>query len=288
MKRRTTFEDRVLNTVLYLFFILFSFSVIFPFWTVIVASISVDERLGFAVVPVGFSLEAYKEVLTQKTLLYAYMNSFLRTSVGTVSTVTVTLCAAYALSKRKIPLIKTMTAVIVIPMFFGGGLIPTYLLIRSLGLIDNRWVLILPFVYNGFYIMVTRNFLYSIPPDLEESAYIDGANELTIAFKIIFPLSIPIVATCALWSAVAHWNEWFAAMIYLYDPQKQVMQVLLRRILLEAQPSALFDDPSYTPKLTETSVRSATLIVTIAPILAIYPFVQKYFVSGLTSGAVKG
>jgi len=196
--------------------------------------------------------------------------------------------AAYALSKKQIPFNRVMTAYVIIPMFFGGGLIPFYLLMTNLKLIDTRWVLILPFVFSGFNILVTRNFIYSIPVELEESALLDGANELRIAMQIFLPLSLPIIATIALWSAVGHWNEWFYGLIFIRTPSKQVLQVLLRRVLLQSALSEMYDDPTYALSITERSVRSALLFITTIPILLVYPFAQKYFIKGLTAGAIKG
>jgi putative aldouronate transport system permease protein len=202
--------------------------------------------------------------------------------------VLVTFGAAYALSKKRIPFNRIMTVYTIIPMFFGGGLIPFYIQMLRLQLVDNRWALILPAVWSGFNILVMRNFIYSIPSELEESALIDGANELVIAIRIFLPLSLPIIATIALWSAVGHWNEWFNAMIYIRSPSKQVLQVLLRRVLMESQVSEMYDDPTNAVRETEKSVRSALLFISTIPILVVYPFAQKYFIKGLTAGAVKG
>ena len=173
-------------------------------------------------------------------------------------------------------------------MFFGGGLIPMYLQMMNLGLIDNRWALILPMVFSGFNALVTRNFIYSIPIELEESALLDGANEVRIAFQIYLPLSLPIIATIAMWTAVGHWNAWFDAMIYIRSPSKQVLQALLRRVLLETQLSEMYDTSSYVPPVTPRSMQAALLFVSTLPILLVYPFAQKYFIRGLTAGAVKG
>jgi putative aldouronate transport system permease protein len=200
----------------------------------------------------------------------------------------VTFGAAYALSKKRLPLNRIMTVYVIIPMFFGGGLIPFYLLINNLKLMDSRWALILPYVFSGFNILVTRNFIYSLPIELEESALLDGANEMVVAFRIYLPLCMPIIATIALWSAVAHWNEYFYAMIFIRTPAKQVLQVMLRNVLVQAQLSDIFDDTAMMMKVAEKSVRSALLFISTLPILIVYPFAQKYFIRGLTAGAIKG
>jgi putative aldouronate transport system permease protein len=218
----------------------------------------------------------------------AFFNSVFRTVIGSFIAVLVTFGAAYALSKKRIPFNRFMTIYTIIPMFFGGGLIPSYIQMNNLGLMDSRWALILPSVFSGFNILLMRNFIYSIPNELEESALLDGANEMSIAMRIFLPLSLPILATVALWCAVGHWNEWFNAMIYIRSQSKQVVQVLLRRVLMESQISEMYDDPTQAIKQTEKSVRAALLFVTTFPILVVYPFAQKYFIKGLTSGAVKG
>ena len=184
--------------VLHLFFIIFSIIIIYPFWSVLVDSLDKRVTYGIKLWPQNFSVESYKIVLSQKNTLNAFFNSVFRTLVGMTMATASTFGAAYALSKKQIPFNRVMTAYVIIPMFFGGGLIPFYLLMTNLNLIDSRCALILPFVFSGFNIMVTRNFIYSIPNELEESALLDGANELKIAIQIYLPLSLPIIATIAL------------------------------------------------------------------------------------------
>ena len=285
---KKNFSESLTTVVIHSIFVIFTLSVIYPFWTVLMDSVSSTVTSGIKVLPKGFTLDAYALAFSQRNVASSFGNTIFRTVLGTALCTVSTFCAAYVISKRSIPFIKLMTLYVLLPMFFSGGLIPLYLQIQRLGLIDNRLGLVLPFVFNGFYIMVTRNFIYSIPGEIEESALIDGANEVIIAFKIYLPLSIPIIATIALWAAVYQWNEWFYAMIYIRDPKKQVMQVLLRRVLMESQISAMMDDPSVQPKMTEKSLRSALLFISTIPILAVYPFAQKYFIRGLTTGAVKG
>jgi putative aldouronate transport system permease protein len=272
----------------HLFFILFSFLILYPFWTVFIDSIDDSVHVPLRLLPGKFTLEPYLVVLGQKNTGVVFVNTVIRTLAGMVLATSVTFGAAYALAKKQIPFNRVMTAYVIIPMFFGGGLIPVYLQMMNLKLIDNRLVLILPGLFSGFNILVTRNFIRSIPVELEESALLDGANEVTIAVRIFLPLSLPIIATIALWTAVAQWNAWFDAMIYIRTPSKQVLQVLLRRVLMEAQVAEMMDDPSFAPPATPRSIRSALLFVSTLPILAVYPFAQKYFIRGLTAGAVKG
>jgi putative aldouronate transport system permease protein len=197
-------KERIWKVGLHLFFIVFSLAIIYPFWMVLVDSVDDKISLGLTLLPESFTLEAYKTVLEQRNTLSAFLNSILRVIVGTSMATVVTFGAAYALSKKRLPFNRIMTAYVIIPMFFGGGLIPFYLLINNLKLMDSRWALILPYVFSGFNILVTRNFIYSLPIELEESALLDGANEVIIALRIYLPLCLPIIATIALWSAVSH------------------------------------------------------------------------------------
>ena len=281
--------DGICVVVCYGFIIIFSLLVILPFWMVLMDSLSgSDLKAGVRIWPDEFTLKAYGSVLSQKTLLANYGNTLYRTLFGTFLCVTITYLAAYPLSKREMPFNRTITYLVLFTMYFSGGLIPQYLLFRQLGFIDNRLVLILPGMFNGFYILIMRNFISEIPGELEESARLDGANDLQIASRIYMPLLFPIFATITLWAAVALWNEWFVAMIYIQTPDKQVMQVLLRKMLIEAQIASLYDDATTVVEQTEDAVKAVTIYVTILPIICIYPFLQKYFIRGLTSGAVKG
>ncbi len=288
-RMRQSAGDWALSAFCYGFAFVFSVLVLFPFWSVLMDSMSgALVKSGMRWWPEQFTLEAYRSVLSQKTLLTNYGNTFYRTGLGTVLCVGTTFFAAYPLSKREMPFNNLLSYAVLFTMYFGGGLIPQYLLYKQIGLIDNRLVLILPGMFSGYYILVMRNFISSIPKELEESAFIDGANELVIAGRIYFPLMLPIVATISLWAAVALWNEWFSAMIYIQTPGKQVMQVMLRRLLMESQLAALYDDPTFLLKQTPDAVKAVTIYVTILPILFLYPFVQRYFIAGLTGGAVKG
>ena len=281
--------DRLLIAFCYIFIALFSILVLLPFWTVLMDSFSGSVvKSGARMWVDDFSLEAYETVLSQESLFTNYGNTFFRTIVGTVLCVGTTFLAAYPLSKPNMPFCRTITYLMLFTMYFGGGLIPQYLLFRDAGLIDNRLVLILPSMFSAYNILVMRNFISDIPPELEESGKIDGANDVTIAFRIYLPLMKPILATIALWAAVGLWNEWFNAMIYIMTPSKQVMQVMLRRMLMDAQIAAMYDDGIVDITVQEDAVKAVTIIVTILPIICAYPFAQKYFVQGLTSGAVKG
>ena len=221
----------------------------------------------------------------------AYANTLHRAFFGTSLTLLVTFTAAYALSKRDLPGRSFLTVCFVLTMFFAGGLIPTYLLIRSLGLMNSRWVLILPIAMNVYYIIVARNFLMTIDQSMEDSAIIDGAGYWTILLRIMVPLAKPVFVTVGLWAAVEHWNAWFDAMIYLDERNKQVLQLLIRD-MLKVLDFAELDEAGDVLGLSEPvpvqSVQAVTILLTIGPIVVVYPFVQKYFVKGIMLGAIKG
>lgn len=232
----------------------------------------------------------YQKVLTNEYILSGFLNTITRTVLGTALSVCVTVFAAYPLAKRFFPHRTFWTGYIVFTMFFSGGLIPNYLLVKNLGLMNSIWALVLPGLVSAFTLVITRNFMMALPEALEESAKMDGANEIVILFRIIIPLSLPIIATLSLWVAVGHWNAWFDSLIYTSDAHKQVLQVVMRRIVLLGSKDMMdvnkFDDPNLVAN--PDTIKAATIMVTILPILLMYPFLQKYFVKGVLVGSMKG
>lgn len=289
MKRKTGVFDWVLAAV----FLFLSVTFLFPFWQILMKSFAKEEQLAkdaFLLFPKSPNLAAYRSVFSASSVAYAYRNTIFRTVVGSALSVAITFAGAYALSKTTLPLRTPIMAFITLTMFFGGGLIPTYLLISGIGLRGSLWVLVLPCLSSAWNVILARNFLYMLPGDIEESAYIDGAGVFRTFVMIVVPLSVPIIAVLALYSVVGHWNAWFDAYIYLRGEENLVLQLLLRRILFEvsATESEYFDVLSQAEKPPAESVTAATIVVTIGPIIAAYPFAQRYFIKGLTLGAVKG
>lgn len=201
-----------------------------------------------------------------------------------------TLLTAYPLSKKYFPNRVFWTGVFVFTMFFDGGLLPNYLLVRGLGLLDKVWALILPKLIVTYTMIIVRNYFMSLPDSLEESAKIDGANDFYILFKIIIPLSAPIIATVSLWTIVDNWNAWFDSLIYMRDIKKHVLQVVLRRIVLEnsSQVMELVGTVSDEAPTNPENIKAAVVMVTTIPIIVVYPFLQKYFVKGILVGSLKG
>jgi putative aldouronate transport system permease protein len=204
-----------------------------------------------------------------------------------------TIMTAYPLSKRYFPNRSLWTGLLVFTMFFSGGLIPSYILIRSLGIYNTIWALVLPGLISTYNMIIMRNFFMSIPAELEESARMDGANEYTVLVRIIVPISGPIIATIALWTIVGHWNAWFDSMIYISSSDKRVLQQILRQIVIEGT-QQLMDLTNVGGGMIDTAVlntdamKAATVMVATLPILLVYPFLQKYFVKGVMIGSLKG
>ncbi|MFC4778257.1 carbohydrate ABC transporter permease [Paenibacillus sp. GCM10023252] len=290
MKRSSSITDRIVIGVIYALLSLLTVSTLLPFLQVLTVSVSPIEVInsyGLHLIPTALDFTGYKQVFQYDLIWQAYQNTFVRTLLATSLTVILTFMGAYPLSKRTLPNRRLWTGVIVLTMFFSGGLIPSYLLVKELGLINSIGALVLPGAINTFLLLIVRNFISALPDSLEESAKIDGANDLYILWKVIVPLSMPVLATVALYTAVHHWNAWFDSMLYMQTDKKQVLQLILRRIILEGQQIPVGGEMQAQAQNLE-SMKMATLVVSIVPILCVYPFLQKYFVQGTLLGSVKG
>lgn len=266
---------------------------VYPFLHVLAISFSTPVealRPGVHLYPQEFSLEAYRKAISSSQIWYGFRNSIFRTVVGTALSVFVMVMAAYPLSKKFLPDRRFFTLFIVFTMFFGGGLIPTYMLVKSLGLYDSIWVYIIPSMFSTFSLLILRNFFIGVPQELEDSARIDGANDIRILFAIVLPISAPVIATITLWAAVRYWNEWFQALIYVQDQTKIVLQIYLRKLVVENQDMELRMLMSQQPgqeTVTPETVKAAVLMIITGPIIIVYPFLQKYFVKGTMIGSLK-
>lgn len=293
MKVREPLSDRIFDIVNYLLLILSVLICLYPLLYILFASLSEPEQLmahrGGLIAPLGFSLDAFKIVLSNSNIATGYQNTLIYVVVGTSLNLVMTTIGAYALSIRNFLWKKAVMSLIVFTMFFGGGLIPTFLLVQDLGLYNTRWALILPGAISTWNMIVMKTYFQSIPESLHESAKIDGANDLRILGSIVLPLSAPIIAVMVLFYGVAHWNQYFNALIYLRNRDYQPIQTFLREILIANQMdgmSAAAGDSS-TNAISAT-IKYATIMVATVPILAIYPFLQKYFIKGVMVGAIKG
>ena len=281
---------KVFDVFNYALLALVAFVTLYPFLYVIFASLSDPVQLmGNSAPlwkPLGFSLAAYKKVFSNSSIYIGYANTIFYVVVGTTVNIIMTCIAAYVLSRKQFMLRRFFTLMFIFTMYFNGGLIPNYLLIKGLHLIDNRLALILPGAISTFNLMIMITGFEGIPKSLEESARIDGAGDWTILFRIIMPLAKPTIMVILLYYAVGHWNAWFNAMIYIRDASKRPLQLFLRDILTRNQMGAMTGQTDIED--VGQTIKYATILVSTAPILCIYPFIQKYFVKGLTLGAVKG
>lgn len=267
---------------------------LYPLLYVVFASMSDSNELmkhsGLLLKPVGFSWAAYKAVFQNPNILQGYKNTIIVLISSVAVSMFLTCLAAYVLSRKNVLFNGVITFIIMFTMFFGGGMIPTYLLVNNLGLTNTYWALILPTAISTYNMIIMRTGFAAIPESLEESAKIDGANHFTILFKIVIPLAKPTMAVIVLYYAVACWNSWFNAMIYLQKRRDlQPLQLILRGILIENDTSNMQDGNvgQDTESIAE-SIKYAVIVVATLPILAIYPFLQKYFIKGIMIGAVKG
>lgn len=275
-------------------------SIVYPFLYMFSLSVSDFKLVALQEVklfPEGFHLTAYKSVLSSPDIMRSYLNSIIYTVCGTTGTIIICSLGGYVLSIDKFKMRFLLTTIFTIPMFFSGGLIPTYLTINNLRLIDTMWAVILPSMFSMWYMILLRTNFKQIPNSLTESAIIDGAGDLRILFKIILPLSKPIIATIAIFSAVAFWNSYFSPLLYLNTPEKYPLTIILRRILItkevvEAGKDMLSSAQSQNNVIENIgrgiSLRMATIFVTIGPIVLIYPFMQKHFIKGVLIGSIKG
>lgn len=287
--------EKIFNVFNYIILILISFTTLYPFLYTLTISLSTTKAInapGYHLLPTWgeITFASYKLVFQNSEVWTAYGYTVARTLIGTTMSVFVTCFYGYALSRPNLLWKKFFSTYIMITMLFAGGQIPTFLNIKSLGLLNNFWVYVLPLLISAYNVIVAKSFFAGIPEALNESAKIDGAGEFRTFFKIILPLSMPIVMTLALWVAVYHWNAWFDSMLYMTDNKKIVVQQYIRRIVNENQTQLLTDSSRATGEenLTPEAVKAGSIMVTVIPILMFYPFVQKFYIKGVTLGAVKG
>ncbi|MBP3951008.1 carbohydrate ABC transporter permease [Bacillus suaedae] len=295
---RRTREDVVFDTLNTIFMIFLCIVMLYPFINTLAISLndaSDSIKGGIFLWPREFTLKSYEHVFSQSTIFQATWISILRTVIGTGISLICTAMVAYAISRREFVFRKSVTVIFVLTMYFNGGLIPTFLLMRDLQLIGSFWVYILPGIIGVFNLIVIRSFIEGLPESLFESARIDGAGDFTTFFKIVLPLSLPVLATVSLFVAVFQWNQWFD--VFLYNSSDQTLSTLqyeLMKILQNStaigggsQTDAFVNSGSQAERVTPVSIRATMTIVASVPIIMVYPFLQKYFVKGLTLGGVK-
>ncbi|GIP34868.1 carbohydrate ABC transporter permease [Paenibacillus sp. J2TS4] len=287
MTRNST-GSKLFDAANYLILTLLAFLTLYPFWDSLIVSITpLQESLSsnLHLIPKSITFEAYQYLLQLKQLWVSYGISIFITVFGTAISMLATTLAAYALSKRQLPGVRPIMFAIVFTMMFSGGIIPTYLVVKQLGMMNTVWSLMIPTAIQTYNLIIMRNFFTSIPESLEESARMDGCSDLGILLRIVVPLSMPAIATISLFYAVARWNEFFTAVMYVTDKGIWPLQLFLRSMLIDNEAS--FQSGGDSPFLLGQSIKMATIMISTIPVMIIYPFFQKYFVQGVTLGAVK-
>ena len=291
---KLSLSDKLLLLTGYLLLGLFVIAIIIPIIYIVIASFMDPITLQNS--GISFDLDkwtttAYQRVLSNSQIWVGFRNAIIYSVVFTVVSVGVTLLAAYPKSRTDFKGRGLFNTLFMITMFFGGGLIPTYLLISNLGLLNSMWAIILPGAFSVWNMIIARSYYQGIPSELREAADVDGANELTYFFRILLPVCTPVITVLALWQFVGMWNSYFDAMIYLNDSAKQPLQLVLRSILIQNQPeSGMISDMQSTAARAQLAelLKYATIIISSLPLLIMYPFFQKYFDSGIMVGSVKG
>ena len=290
---RLTIGERIFHIFNYLLLTLFSLIIVFPFWYVLVASLTPYSDFiannGLLLFTKKISFEYYIFLLGKSQLIYSsYLVTIINTAIGTLMALALTTTAAYVLAEKNLPGRKAITYYFLITMFFNGGMIPTYITVKNLGLINTKYVLILIMAFSVFNTIIMKAFFEGIPDSLKEAAKIDGASDARILLEIVLPISKPAIATISLFYIVGYWNDFFNAMLYVNNPKLAPVQLILKNIISQASlPPELLEQAGQAAP-PSIGIQFATIIIVALPMMILYPFVQKYFEKGITLGAVKG
>lgn len=296
MVRKKSTSGVIFDIFNYIFLTLLAFVCLYPVYHVLIGSFSDPVQLtrhyGAILKPLGFSLEGYKVVFNNPNIWSGYANTLFYVIVGTFFRMIFTLVGAYLLSRKDFLIRKVLTFMMVFTMYFSGGMIPSFLMVKMLGLYNSRAAIILPTLISTWNMIIMKTAFQAVPDSLEESARLDGANDLVVLFQILVPVVKATIAVIALYYIVGEWNSWFNAMIYLRDNSKRPLQLFLREILIEnstnSNAASANVDADISAAFLEESIKYCTIVVATLPILCIYPFVQKYFVTGVMMGSIKG
>ncbi|HHX62939.1 MAG TPA: carbohydrate ABC transporter permease [Epulopiscium sp.] len=291
IKRKKTKEEIALQVFITIFLTLVLVICVYPFWNIFIISINdaTDAiRGGIYFLPRKLSLASYKDILTRPTFLSGIRVTVLRTLIGTPLSVVVTTALAYVISRKELLGKKQITLFFIFTMYFGGGLVPYYMVLKNVGLLNNFWVFILPNLVNVYNMILVKQYIENMPDEIFESAKIDGANDLIIFIKLVLPLSKPIIMTVALFVAITHWNSWFDAYLFTSSQSLKTLQSILVEILNQYQTAGANQAANQAVKtVTPDSIRMAATMVATIPIIMLYPFIQKYFIKGIMLGSVK-
>jgi putative aldouronate transport system permease protein len=293
MKKNYSIGDIVVNTLVYFFLILFGLSILFPVYNMIILSVARFEdsaRQGLYLLPRSFTLSNYQHIFKDAQLMNSIWVAVRNVVFGVGMAMVMTVVASYVLSRKNLPGRRFMFYFVIFTMYFGAWLIPWYMVMKSLGFVNNIWVMTIPNALSVFNMILMRNYFMSLPDSLEESARLDGAGEFTIMWRILVPLSKPIMATVGLFYALGFWNEWWNAMLFLQDTKLHPLALFLRRLVIENNVS--FGDPMglaarAANPIDNRALQMATVMVATVPILCVYPFLQKHFTKGIMLGSIK-
>lgn len=295
MMYKKTIGSKIFDSFNYIFMLVVILITLYPMYYVLVCSLSDSNSLigarGLILFPKGLNIEAYKAVFNNPNIFSGYGITLFIVVVGTVLSVAATAIGAFLITRKKLRIRKALSYMMVFTMYFSGGMIPTYLMVyKWLHLGDSIWALILPVMISTYNLLIMKANFEALPDSLEEAAKIDGANDILILFRIVLPLSLPVIAVMFLYYGVGYWNSWFTAMMYLRTRSKFPLQLILREILLSNDVTSMGTGGASTGDryLIGESIKYATIVVATLPILCLYPFIQKYFVKGVMIGAVKG
>ena len=275
-RKKLTLSDVMITLVL----LLGGFVIFYPFYNSVLVSFMTEKEMmtnPFALYVKDFTLAAYKQIFSDDNIFIGYKNSLLIVLLGVPISMLVSTALAYALSRNKFLFSKTINNMIIFTMYFSGGLVPTFLIVRNLGLMNSIWAIVLPQAVTTYNVILIKNYFYTIPDSLAESAKVDGANDLIIFGKIFLPLAKPILATVGLFYTVSKWNEWYNPMLFLKTMEKWPVNT-----------NAEIEESGAVGEVFSRNIKMATIVVTMAPIMMVYPFLQKYFMKGIMIGAVKG
>lgn len=283
-------DSRIFDTINIILLVTFTIIIVVPLWNVVVSSFSSGRSLaegGFIFWPTEFSLENYQAVFRDANIWNAFFISVTKTVIGVITHVFFCAMVGYGLSKKYVRGRKFYVAMGVVTMFFSGGMIPTYLLIKDLGLLNSFWVYIIPALLSFYDVIILMNFFRNVPDSLEESAKIDGGGDWRIFLSIFIPLSMPAMATIALFNGVGQWNDFMTTKLYITDQSLYPLQMMLYEIIVQSQTQSMQNIGSVAIQTTTKGVQLATIVVTTLPIVVMYPILQRYFISGMMLGAVK-
>ena len=283
--------SRIFDFCNILFMLCLAFITLYPMYNIFIVSISSAEYIyagAVSFIPKGINFDAYRMVFKNDSIWRSFGNSILYTTVGTAINVVCSAMCAYPLSRKDFYGRGFFSLFVAVTMFISGGMIPSYLVVNQLRLINTMWAIVLPGAISTYNMIIMRTFFQNLPVSLQESAYLDGANDITILFKVVLPLSMPIIATMTLFYAVGHWNSYFNAMIYLNSKSKFPLQVLLREIVVAGNMADESSDLTSNINIIAINFKYAVIVITVVPILVVYPFLQKHFTKGVMIGAIKG